>query len=115
MAAPAGNQNAVGNSGGKSLNDRKLAAKVRNLTLQRIADLLETPVVKMSHDDYEFYKAVVVKLAGSVLPKLAEVTGEDGSPVVIQIAKEIADKNQINDPNPSPSSNSEGQPQVQSG
>lgn len=78
MAAPLGSQNALGNSGGKSLNDRKLAAKVRTLALGEIADLLEMPKVKMKSDDYELYKAILIKLAGSVLPRLNEHTGEDG-------------------------------------
>ncbi len=81
MAAPVGNQNGIGNSGGKSLQDRKLAAQVRSLALGKIIDLLEMPTVKMSADDYDLYKAVLIKLAGTVLPKLNEVTGEDGEPI----------------------------------
>ena len=81
MAAPEGNQNGLGNSGGKSLQDRKLAAQVRSLTLTKIKDLLEMPAVKMNADDYELYKAILIKLSGSVLPRLTEVSGEDGEPI----------------------------------
>lgn len=81
MSAPIGSQNALGNSGGKSLQDRKLAAQVRSLALDRIKDLLEMPTVKMKADDYELYKAVLIKLSGTVLPRLNEVTGEDGEPI----------------------------------
>ena len=37
-----GNQNAFGNSGGKSLNDRKLAAEVRTLALKEILKISVT-------------------------------------------------------------------------
>lgn len=104
MALP-GNQNALGNSGGKSLNDRKLAAKVRNLSLKKIAELLEMPTVKMNADDYALYKAVLIKLAGTVLPRLNEHTGEDGEKLVITISKEVAEKN---DPDSTPSPDSAG-------
>lgn len=76
-----GNKNAVGNSGGKSFNDRKLAAEVRNLTLGKIKDILEMPIVKMKNDDYELYKALIIKLAGTVLPRLNEHSGPDGEPL----------------------------------
>jgi hypothetical protein len=96
MAGVKGNKNAVGNSGGKSLHDREIAAKVRNLALEKIAGLLEMPVVKMSTDDYELYKQVLIRLAGTVLPRLTEVSGEDGKPLIIQIAGETAKKYGIN-------------------
>ena len=103
MSNPNGNP---GNSGGKTLNDRQLASRVRSLTLKKIEKVLlqETP------DDVEFYKALLLKLAGSVLPRLNEHTGEDGEPIVINIAKEIADKH--DDINDSPIAGSTGQTQV---
>ncbi|MEK7578736.1 MAG: hypothetical protein AAB456_03420 [Patescibacteria group bacterium] len=81
MGAPKGAKNALGNSGGKTLNDRKLAAEVRTLTLKKIKAILEMPEVKMKQDDYELYKAILVKLSGTVLPRLEEHTGEDGNPI----------------------------------
>lgn len=77
MGALKGNQNSVGNSGGKKLNDRKLAAQVRTLTLKKIKEILENSI-----DDIDLYKAVLLKLAGTVLPRLQEHTGEDGAGIV---------------------------------
>lgn len=90
-----GNQNAMGNSGGKSLNDRRLAAEVRTLVLKEILRIFSIPRVEMSAAEFELYKAILIKLAGSVLPKLTEITGEDGEKLHITISKEIAEKNGI--------------------
>lgn len=90
-----GNKNAVGNSGGKSLNDRKLAAEVRTLVLREILRIFSIPKVEMSFEEYELYKAILVKLTGSVLPRLTEHTGEDGREITFVIPKEIAEKNAI--------------------
>lgn len=96
MAAKLGNTNSLGNRGGQSFNDRRLAAEVRSLTLNKIKDILEQPIVKMEKGDYELYKAILIKLSGSVLPRLNEHTGEDGERIIIKIAKEVAEKNEIN-------------------
>lgn len=72
MAAPKNNKNAVGNTGGKSLNDRQLAASVRSLALGEIQTILmQTGLTEMK-------KAIILKLAPSLLPRLNEHTGEDG-------------------------------------
>jgi len=89
MAGTKGNRNSVGNKGGKSLNDRKLAAKVRTLALTEIAKVLMAP-----QDNPDLYKGVLLRLAGTVLPRLNEHTGEDGESLVITISKEIAEKNE---------------------
>lgn len=73
--------------GGKSLQDRELAARVRKLTLEKIEALFLLPQVKMTNDDYELYKAVLIRLAGSVLPRLNEVSGNDGEPIVVSWQK----------------------------
>jgi len=78
MAAPKGNKNAVGNAGGKTKNDRELAARVRSLTLRQIEDALK------SDEDEEFRKQLLLKLASGILPRLTEVTGADGGPVQVQ-------------------------------
>lgn len=113
MPAPIGNQYGVGNSGGsgKSLNDRKLAAEVRTLTLKKIKKLLEQPDVERSSHEYELFKAVLIKLAGTVLPRLTEVTGEDGEKIVFTVSREIAEKNGIGTA-PSTEGDSTGQPSV---
>ena len=87
MGLHKGQVNATGNSGGKSLNDRRLAAEVRTLTLKKIKQILEMPEVKMKADDYEIYKAVLIKLSGTVLPRLTEHTGEDGNDIIVKITK----------------------------
>lgn len=78
MPAPKGNKNAKGNKGGGApvMQDRELAARVRSLALGEIE-----AVLKDKETDYEFYKAVLIKLAGSVLPRLNEHTGEGGEPI----------------------------------
>lgn len=88
MSAPVGNKNAEGNKGGTGAPaaiDRELSKKVRNLALSEIAALLELPKVKMSADEYELYKAVLIKLAGSVLPRLNEHSGEEGGPINLNV------------------------------
>ena len=87
MGAPKENTNSVGNTGGKSLNDRILAAEVRSLTLKKIKAILEMPEVKMKTADYELYKAIMIRLAGTVLPKLNEHTGEDGKDLLLSLLK----------------------------
>ena len=60
---------------GKSFNDRELAAEVRTLTLEEIKKSLQG-------DDIEFKKAVILRLAGSILPRL--VGGDPDNPFIIQ-------------------------------
>lgn len=62
--------------GGKSFQDRELAARVRTLALSEIERVLSKKKGKL-------YEAVLIKLAGSVLPRLNEHTGEDGGPIQI--------------------------------
>jgi hypothetical protein len=64
--------------GGKSFQDRELAAKVRTLGLLEIKKVLE------QKETDEFKKAVILRLAGSLLPRLNEHTGEDGGAIEIR-------------------------------
>jgi len=84
MAASKGNNNAKGNSGGKSLNDRKLAAEVRTLALDKIKDILEMPIVKMETRDLDLHDSILLRLSGSILPRLTEITGEDGGAILLK-------------------------------
>ena len=59
---------------GVTLNDRRLAAEVRTLTLREMKKILEG-------DDLEYKKQLLLKLAPSTLPRLNEHTGEDGEPL----------------------------------
>lgn len=63
--------------------DRILAQEVRSLTLKKIKAVLE------SDEDKEFQKALLLKLASTVLPRLNEHTGgvdEEGNltPVLVK-------------------------------
>jgi hypothetical protein len=96
MAAPKGNQNAAGNSGGKSVNDRELAAEVRSLTLNKIKTLFELKDEEMNNRQRILHDRILEKLAGSVLPRLNEHTGQNGDPIehevtVIKIIKPDGD------------------------
>lgn len=66
----------VQGSKGKQYSDRQLAGEVRDLALNEIKRAL-------LGDDVEFKKAVVLRLAGSLLPRLNEVSGPDGAPIPI--------------------------------
>lgn len=63
--------------GGVSLNDRRLAARVRSLALRKVEEILE--MTEMNFEEREFQKAVLLKLVGTILPRLNEHTGEDGA------------------------------------
>lgn len=63
--------------GGKSMQDRELAARVRTLALNEIEKALKNKKNK------RLYEAVLIKLAGSVLPRLNEHSGPDGKPIPI--------------------------------
>ena len=67
---------------GKSFQDRELAAKVRTQALNDIYAVLieDTKVKKWSN----YKQQIVLKLAGTVLPRLTEVTGEDGAAIKIE-------------------------------
>lgn len=77
---------------GIGLGDRKLGAEVRRLTLKEIQAVL-------LGEDKEYKKALILKLASTVLPRINEHSGEDGGAIKIQVAKEIAETEELyNDP-----------------
>lgn len=59
---------------GVTLNDKRLAADVRTLTLNQIKKVLQ------GNDD-DFKKQLILRLAPTVLPRIQEITGEDGEPI----------------------------------
>lgn len=63
--------------GGKSFEDRELANRVRTLSLQEIEKALKNKKNK------KLYEALLIKLAGTVLPRLNEHSGPDGTPIPI--------------------------------
>lgn len=62
--------------GGKSFQDRELAARVRSLTMKRCEELL----IK---GEGVLYEAILLRLAGTVLPRLNEHSGPEGKPIPI--------------------------------
>lgn len=70
------------NSKGASFNDRKLAGEVREMGLKHLKRVL-APNFK----DKEFQKAVILKISSSLLPRLNEITGQDGNPLIISFDK----------------------------
>lgn len=60
--------------GGKTLNDRILAANVRTMALDLIKKYLDG-------DDEEYRKQLLLRLAGTVLPRINEHSGEGGEPI----------------------------------
>ena len=64
--------------GGKSMQDREQAARVRTLALNEIEKILKKP-------SHKLYGAVIIKLAGAVLPRLNEHSGPDGKELPVPI------------------------------
>lgn len=77
--------------GGKTLMDRKLSANVRTLALKEIEKVLQSN--SKNKADIKFKQELILRLSTTVLPRLTEVTGEDGAPITIQISEAIAKKN----------------------
>lgn len=66
--------------GGKSFQDRELAARVRTLGLTEIETVLKSKGLG------DFKKALLLRLAGSLLPRLNVHAGDgDGEPVRVTI------------------------------
>ena len=63
--------------GGKTFQDRELAANVRKMSLDLIQKYLEG-------SDEEFKKQLILRLATSILPKLNEHTGADGEAIEVK-------------------------------
>ena len=61
-------------AGGKVIVSKHLTGEVRKLTLQEIRRVL-------LGKDLEYKKQLVLKLAGTILPRLNEHSGEDGGPM----------------------------------
>ena len=82
-------------TGKKKISDRDLASATRRLALKKIFNLLCMERGTLSPAELDLYSKILVKLAGAVLPRIQEITGEDGEQLTIHIAREIADKNKI--------------------
>ena len=64
--------------GGKSMQDRELAAKVRDLTLNECYRQLQKKKGRL-------YEALLIRLAGTALPRLNEHMGKDGKELPVPI------------------------------
>lgn len=71
---------------GKVFNERERSAEVRNLALERVRQVLIRGKGK-------FYEAILIRLAGTLLPRLNELTGENGGPLIIELPSSIIKKN----------------------
>lgn len=82
--------------GGKNFQDRELAAKVRTLALNELKEILEDKNYQIYSKD--LHNQVILKLAGTVLPRLNEVTGKDGEDLFPKPIMELSNVQQ-NDSN----------------
>jgi len=76
--------------------NRSLSSTLRNLTLKKGIAVLEDE----EHKKYskELYNAVLLKLMGNVLPRINEVTGEDGGVLQVIIKRDGSQDNTIIQP-----------------
>jgi hypothetical protein len=75
--------------GGKTYEDRQLANEVRRLTLAQSLKVLKKGKGKL-------YEALLIKLAGAALPRLNEITGENGGAIkFVEMPKEILTKHAL--------------------
>ena len=67
------------------MNDRKLAAQLRTVTLRKSIKIMEAEYDPMVDDPdlIIFQQQLHLKLAGTVLPRLNEVSGPEGKPIPI--------------------------------
>lgn len=82
--------------------DRLKAQELRSLSIVAMIDVIKG-------EPSDFRNQLLLRLAGSVLPRLNENTGEDGGPMIIQVAGEILQKNDIA---PNTIGSSEGHTQI---
>lgn len=68
---------------GANFNDRKKAARARTLILDEVIRLFETDPLKLSETEHTTKRELLLRMAANTLPRLTEVTGEDGEPIKI--------------------------------
>lgn len=83
---------------------RRIKTHIANKYLKLADRVDEKGEGDLSENEYSKYWDLTKEFARNVVPRSQEVTGEDGQPLIIQLAKEVADKNAIN---PSPSTDSQ--------
>ena len=82
-----------GASKGVQFNDRVLAGNLRTKIMEEIFLVVneDVKVTKWS----AFKKQMLLVLARTILPRLNEVTGQDGGPLIVQLPGVITKKNGI--------------------
>lgn len=74
---------------GKTYEERQLAKEVRDLALNRIKNIL----VGEEKVEKRFEQALLLKLAGAVLPRVNEVSGPEGKPIpILNVSRDNSDK-----------------------
>jgi hypothetical protein len=71
----------MGKTLGKTYEQRELSKEVRDLALEEIRDILKGKI----EVDKRFREALILKLAGTVLPRLNEISGPDGGDIPMPI------------------------------
>ena len=87
---------------GTSFNDRQLAGEVRSLALSHLKKVLDE-----DYEDKDYQKQMLLKLANTLLPRLNELTGADGEPLILP--SELITKN---DTAPNTKNSSDQQEQI---
>ena len=92
---------------GVSLNDKKLAANVRTTALTLIKKYLDDD----SEANEKYKKDLLLRMSGSLMPRLNEHSGDEGGPIIVQLSQVIGVKNGITH---SSGTDSQGPTQIQS-
>ncbi len=83
---------------------------------RRLKDLSITKAIHILENedsvDPDLYKDTYLTVLKNSVPKAQEITGDDGAPLIIQISKPIAEKNNLDVVNTSSDTDSEGYPQI---
>jgi hypothetical protein len=64
---------------GVRFNDRELAGRVREMGLNHLKRILAD-----DYEDKQFQREILLRLSSNLLPRLNEVTGEDGGAIEIK-------------------------------
>lgn len=79
-------------------NDRAKGAKARNLILDEVIRIFEIPIETITDEEKTLKKDLFLRMAPNTLPRLTEVTGEDGEAVQISVIKYSATNGQTDNP-----------------
>ena len=82
-------------------------AEVNKITrVEAMEILLRKAYGEAKDGQFNFYKDIMDRLYGKVVER-NELTGKDGKEIVIQISKEVANKNNVSNISPKPNSESD--------